>query len=262
MGCDCPRPEEGLDSDLVTHASKNKELPENEGKLILYESDIEHINYPGQKFLQKQRKPKETEVENFIAYNTNKINNIENNNTDNNPPESPKDDFSKFIFDHINQLRQNPKFYISLLENSKSNVTMDKKGIKIYKSCVKVAINTGEEAFDLAADILASTEPMPKLIYKPEITVAVPDNEEDIKSKVYLTDKVAEMINNGILIKSFWKDIIKDPETCFILMIVDDSGQSAGHKRTDILDPENKYIGISSVKIGKSFACYITLSSG
>ena len=43
-------------------------------------------------------------------------------------------------------------------------------------------------------------------------------------------------------------------------MIVDDTGSKTGLKRKDILNPDYKYIGISSVTIGKTFACYVTFS--
>ena len=124
---------------------------------------------------------------------------------------------------------------------------------------MKVAINTGESAFDSVVEILKNTEPMGKLIYNPDLTVEVPNNEEDIKSRDYLPQQIQLKIDQGIDIKSFWKDIIKDPETCFILTVVDDSGNNAGNKRNDILDKNNKYIGISSIKIGRSFACYIVI---
>ena len=42
-------------------------------------------------------------------------------------------------------------------------------------------------------------------------------------------------------------------------MIVDDNGKRAGYKRRSILNPEYKYIGISSKMIGNNFICYITL---
>ena len=67
----------------------------------------------------------------------------------------------------------------------------------------------------------------------------------EITCKEYLDNKVKDKINNGIAIKSFWKDIVKDEKTCFILTIVYDSMK--------------KYNGISYAKIGKRFACYITL---
>ena len=43
-------------------------------------------------------------------------------------------------------------------------------------------------------------------------------------------------------------------------MIVDDTGSKSGLKRKDILNPDFKYIGISSVQIDKSFVCYMTFS--
>ena len=44
-------------------------------------------------------------------------------------------------------------------------------------------------------------------------------------------------------------------------MIVDDNGIKSGMRRKDLLDPNMKYIGISSVEIKKKFVCYITLSA-
>ena len=68
------------------------------------------------------------------------------------------------------------------------------------------------------------------------------------------------MTKNEIKIKSFWRELIKDPEECFLLMIIDDSGNNCGFKRKDLLDPKIKSIGINSITIGKYFSCYIQLS--
>ena len=104
---------------------------------------------------------------------------------------------------------------------------------------------------------------MKKLKFKPEITIKIPNTIEEIKDKTYMKIKVRELLNNNknININSFWKDNIKDPETSFILMIVDDNQKKSGMKRKDILNPDYKFIGISSVMIDKNFACYITLSN-
>ena len=172
----------------------------------------------------------------------------------------PEDSFSRYIFEQINALRENPQSFIDKIEKAKSRITIDEKtGIKIYKSSVKVALNKGEQAFDEAIEFLKNTEPMKKLKFNPDFVVELPRNELDVKSKEYLMEQVKYKIDSGIDIKSFWKDIVKDEETCFILTVVDDSMKNAGNKRNDILNRNNKYIGISSVKIGKSFACYIVL---
>jgi len=216
--------------------------------------------------------------------NNNEINEYNENNNDNNKNEfeseknsievknedndniehsdnnlEPEDEFSKYIFEKINEVRTNPKNFISLIEESKKNITVDKKDRLIYKSKVKVALSKGLPIFEEAISFLQETEPMNQLIYEPKITIPVPDNEDDIKNKSYLKEKVEE-INNNYNIQTYWRDIIKDAETSFILMIVDDTGSKSGLKRKDILNPDFKYIGISSVQIDKSFVCYMTFS--
>ena len=172
----------------------------------------------------------------------------------------PEDSFSRYIFEQINALRENPQSFIDIIEKAKKHITIDDKtGIKIYKSSVKVALNNGESAFDEAINVLKKTEPMQKLKFNPDFVIDLPSNELDVKSKEYIMDQVRLKIDSGIDIKSFWKDIVSDAESCFILTIVDDSGLNDGNKRNDILNKENKYIGISTVRIGRSFACYIVL---
>ena len=102
---------------------------------------------------------------------------------------------------------------------------------------------------------------MGKLEFCPLITAQLPRNEKEIKDKNYLKTQVKEMIDGGINVKCYWRDLIKDPETSFLLTIVDDNGSRKGRKRRDILNPKMKYIGISSVQISNKFACYVTLSS-
>ena len=201
----------------------------------------------------------------FHEYLSNRINNYLLDNENNkiqpiDPKAKPNDEFSRYVFALINSLRLNPPSDIDTLLRVKNNVITENSGVKIYKSSVKVALNSGEKAFDLAVDVLRETQPMNKLIYNPNLTIELPTNENDIKSKSYLPEQIRKKIDDGIEIKSFWKDVVKDPDTCFILTIVDDSGRHAGNKRNDILDKNNKFIGISSIKIGKSFACYIDLS--
>ena len=100
---------------------------------------------------------------------------------------------------------------------------------------------------------------MNKLIFSYDLLIESPINEEQIKDKQYMNEQINKKVQDGIPIKSFWRDIIKDCQTCLILMIVDDTGVNSGKKRNDILDPNMQCIGIISKKIGKSFASYITL---
>ena len=173
--------------------------------------------------------------------------------------DEPSDDFSKYIFDGINSIRENPKNFIQKIENAKKNIMYDKKGICVYKSSVKVALSKGIPAFDEAIDYLKNLQPMQKLLFSSELLIIPPENEDQIKDKTYMNEIINEKVQSGIPIKSFWRDIIKDRETCLILMIVDDTGANSGKKRNDILDPTMQCIGITSKRIGKSFASYITL---
>ena len=77
--------------------------------------------------------------------------------------DKPEDSFSRYIFEQINALRENPQSFIDIIEKAKSHIALDEKtGIKIYKTSVKVALNNGESAFDEAIHFLKNTEPMNK----------------------------------------------------------------------------------------------------
>ncbi len=175
---------------------------------------------------------------------------------------SPEDDFSLYLFDEINKIRIDPKSYIQIIQSNKNKVMTDKKNRLIFKSKVKVALYQGIPIFDDAINSLQITQPMNKLIFNPHLCIKLPKNEDEIKDRMYLKKKINEICeNNNVIVKSYWRDIVKDPETSFILMIVDDCGtNNSGRKRADLLNPEMKFIGINSIMIGKYFACYIVLS--
>ena len=171
----------------------------------------------------------------------------------------PSDNFSKDLFSQINKIRSNPQSYINFIENSKKNIMTDKKGRLIYNGTIKIALTRGEQAFDEAIDFLKKSKSMEQLVFNPYLTVEMPKTANEIKYKNDLRYKVEKMINKGIIIKSFWRDVIRDPEISFLMMMVDDTGEMSGMRRKDLLDPNMKYIGINAVEINGSFVCYITL---
>ncbi len=171
----------------------------------------------------------------------------------------PSDNFSKALFSQINKIRSNPQSYINFIENSKKNIMTDKKGRLIYNGKIKIALTRGEKAFDEAIDFLKKSKSMEQLVFNPYLTVEMPKTANEIKYKNDLRYKVEKMINKGIIIKSFWRDVIRDPEISFLMMMVDDTGEMSGMRRKDLLDPNMKYIGINAVEINGSFVCYITL---
>ena len=174
---------------------------------------------------------------------------------------SPYDNYSKYLLEQINKIRTDPQSYIGIIEDAKNNIIKDKQGRLIYNGKIKIALTDREAAFNNAINYLKRVQPMNKLEFNPYITVELPKTENELKYKNDLTLKIENMINNGINVKSYWRDVIKDPEISFLMMIVDDNGIKSGMRRKDLLDPNMKYIGISSIEINGSFVCYITLSS-
>ena len=176
---------------------------------------------------------------------------------------SPIDNYSKYLFEQINKIRVDPLSFIGVIEDSKANIIKHRYGGYIYRDKINIALYQGEPAFNEAIEYLKSTESMGKLEYSPELTAQLPQNEKEIRDKNDLKKKVEKMLEKGQHnIKSYWKDIIKDPEISFLLMIVDDNAANGGRRRRDILNPKMKYIGISSIQINRNFVCYITLSYG
>ena len=58
------------------------------------------------------------------------------------PINEPVDEFSKYIYENLNQIRGNPQSFIPIIEKAKENIVNDKKGICIYKSFTWVSCKT------------------------------------------------------------------------------------------------------------------------
>lgn len=172
----------------------------------------------------------------------------------------PIDEFSQYIFTYINKIRENPQSFIDDIEKAKFYIEYNSSNKLIYKKNIKVALSQGLPAFEETISILKIVKPMNKLIFEPKLMVKLPQNEEELLDKNFFKLEIKKMKEKGIPIKSYWRDIIKEPETSFLMMIVDDTGIKAGLKRKDILDPNMKYVGICSRNIGKYFICFVTFS--
>ena len=172
----------------------------------------------------------------------------------------PFDNYSRYFLSQVNKIRTEPQSFIGVIEDSKANIIKDRLGRIIYNGKIKVALNAGEAAFDEAIEYLKELNPMQPLTYNQMITVNTPVSENEILDKNDLTYKVESMIKSGLNIKSYWRDVIKDPEISFLLMIIDDNGIKSGMRRKDILSPYMKHIGITSTEINKNFVCYVTLA--
>ena len=177
-----------------------------------------------------------------------------------NQDQRPLDDFSEYMFEQINKIRVNPKSFVDKFKKAKDCIKRDKKGNLYYSGKMKVALYQGKEAFEEAILSLEKMKPMKPLIYKKDLCIKLSNSQNDFKSGDYLRKKINELIKSGIKVRAFWRDIIKDPEINFLLMIVDDNPIRRGAKRKDVLNPEMKYIGINSGTCGEYFICYTVLS--
>ena len=166
---------------------------------------------------------------------------------------NPKDNYSKYLYEQINKIRNDPKSYIQVIKNEINNMRIDSYGRLIYNGKIKLELNEGVAAFNNAINCLENTKPMDKLQFNELLTIQIPKNENDIKDENYMKNKVDNIIYNGFIIKSFWREIIKEPEICFLIMIIDEI------KRNDLLNPNMKYIGVTSHEINGNFVCFITL---
>ena len=129
MGCKCgnPQKEEELKEELnyennLTNPEKENVIEEKyllRGKKNTIEKNQEIKIDPPLEFLSSSE-------------NNNKLTSYENNNFINNIEENeneeeellPNDDFSKYIFNHINLIRENPKQYISIIEEKKKKYSI------------------------------------------------------------------------------------------------------------------------------------------
>ena len=276
MGCQCAKKSELEQQNEITYQrntqAKSKALPNESNEIpkqLQETKDIEPANmYPPvqeppkvDEKIEKIEAPKQKEPEPQYVQQIPLVGSIEPISQ-----EFPKDDFSTYIFEHINKLRTNPSYIIPEIESGMENITKEKNKKNpneeklIYKSKVKVALTKGKEAFEEAISILKTVQPMEPLIFKENMCLPVPTTEEEFKDKEFLKNNVSAIKGQGINIDNAWKDLVKDAETSFLLMIVDDSGKKAGMKRNDILNPSYKYVGISSTMIGKSFVAFCTFS--
>ena len=88
---------------------------------------------------------------------------------------------------------------------------------------------------------------MEELIFSDDIVIECPTDPNSIKDMDYFKQKVLEK-KESQKIEAYFKDSISEPEMSFLLIIVDDSVKNPKKKREAVLNPNFKYIGISSTE--------------
>lgn len=167
--------------------------------------------------------------------------------------------YNERIIELLNKIRSNPSEYAKTVEESMSNIQRNNDNKLIYKSKVKVTLAQGKPAFQDAIEKLRMIHKMEPLAFKPEIVVPLPETKEQLKDINFFKEKVKE-VQKRANIDIYFRDLVKNPETSALLMIVDDIERNPGKKRNAILNPLYKYIGVSSIFIDHTFMAYFSFS--
>ena len=271
MGCQCIQKEKGnLDNEIKQNDEYYNNIKdiENENSNSDKNDDLIDLRNHGWQILESKNintnsieNNINTEQENINNENTEQLNLEETNKSSKNEKYA---NYPQQMLKLINKIRTDPKNYANEIENSIKNIVEienheENKPKYIYKKKIKVALVKGEPAFKQAAEQLRKINPLPPLELKNEICVALPEKEEDIKDPSYLHEQI-RLLKENTNVDVFFKDLIKIPEISALLMIVDDSAKNPGKKRQAVLNPDYKYVGISSKVIGKTFIAYFTFS--
>ena len=251
MGCKCAnKSEEEQEIDKKGLEDGNLEKAENDFNSNFKKSNLDLLG------LDDQINPNDNEI-------------IENNNYDDNNDEFLLNEkyanYPYKIVELINNIREDPVGYADIVEQSIQNIVLEEDkedpSIKhlIYKKKIKVALTTGEKAFQEAIDYLRTLSPLPPLEFSQEKCIPLPNTEEELNNPSFLKSQV-KVLREQTRIDVFFKDLIKIPEISGLLMIVDDTNKNAGKKRRALLSNELKYIGVSSKFIGRTFVAYFSFS--
>ena len=251
MGCKCAnKSDEEQEIDKKGLEDGNLEKAENDFNSNFKKSNLDLLG------LDEQINPNDNEI-------------IENNNYDDNNDEFLLNEkyanYPYKIVELINNIREDPVGYADIVEQSIQNIVLEEDkedpSIKhlIYKKKIKVALTTGEKAFQEAIDYLRTLSPLPPLEFSQEKCIPLPNTEEELNNPSFLKSQV-KVLREQTRIDVFYKDLIKIPEISGLLMIVDDTNKNAGKKRRALLNNELKYIGVSSKFIGRTFVAYFSFS--
>ena len=157
----------------------------------------------------------------------------------------PLTEYVKKVFSLINNVRSNPTKFVQVIEETEKYIK-EVNGRTIFDdNRIKVSLNEGKKMFEDCSDYLKKLQPMQELIFCDDIVLECPKDEQKIKDINYFKEKLMEKREkHGI--SSYFKDSIKIPEVSVLLMLVDDSAKNPRRKREALLNPNYKYIGISS----------------
>lgn len=169
--------------------------------------------------------------------------------------------YNSDVFNLINKIRQHPSSFATDIENAISNITTVNNKLIYTNRIVNVRLNEGEPAFKQAATHLRQMLPLPPLQLCEDMAIMVPYDESQMKNTNIFHELVAQR-RKSIKIDSYFKDLIKDPYTSVLLMIVDDNGKgnNTRKKRDVVLGREYTKMAVTSRRVNKTFCAYLTFA--
>ena len=169
--------------------------------------------------------------------------------------------YSKLMFEKINEIRQDPYKYANYIEDSMEYILEKPPDKAYFNRLLKVRLHKGEASFRNAAKVLKAIDPLPVLRFKEDLCIPLPHSEAELMDKNYFKKQIAIMRTNR-KVDAYFKEMIKFPEVSALLLMVDDNEKDEyiGKRREIILRKEFQYIGISSGIVNDIFVAYFTFS--
>jgi len=169
-------------------------------------------------------------------------------------------DFKSFInslFFEYNLARTNPKLYCEKIRSHMKFIKMKNNQFYYEYEGLKVSLKNGDTFFNHAIEIMSNLQSLPLIQYNENLTIYVPENyDEQMKSNLFRDKKQEDQYLNKNL--GFNLDICSmNAEVSCVLQLVDDT-LNKGQRRNNILNPNNKFVGIS---VGKGKKKHYTIYS-
>ena len=93
--------------------------------------------------------------------------------------------YSKLMFEKINEIRQDPYKYANYIEDSMEYILEKPPDKAYFNRLLKVRLHKGEAGFRNAAKVLKSIDPLPALRFKEDLCIPLPHSEAELVDKNY-----------------------------------------------------------------------------
>jgi hypothetical protein len=180
-----------------------------------------------------------------------------------------RNEFSVGFIKGLNECRKNPKIFSKKVHKMMQYIREPKipgVGSPIFCGSDKsnILVIEGKKAFYNLIELLENTNPMDEIQLVSDLNVKIEEDPKTWTNKKLIAEninKVKLSINHGFFhCFNFHFDIgSSDPEISLILQLVDDT-PFKGARQKNLLNPELKYIGVTSLNLKSKNCSYYLLS--